>query len=620
MGVTGLLQQLKEIQEPTTLDSYRGQTLAVDTYGWLHRGLILCAQELCKDAPTASYVTLVMKKVDMLRHFGVEPYLVFDGAALPTKEGTLIERREKRERAREAAAALEKKGDRRGAWKEYMKAAAVTPEMAKSVMVELDRRRVKYVVAPYEADPQMVYLEQIGAVDAILLEDSDLLVFGCRRLVTKLSDSGGCVEINRARFSQVRAVPRLADYTPAQWRAVAILSGCDYTKGVPGVGLKTAFAAVLRTPSLHKIVLSYIEKGTVPPSFLQEAVRADLAFQFQKVFDPRARALRTLNEYPPDFEVETEILEAVCGRTLEEKIHVGICTGRIHPFTHTVLVSREQNLVLMKSRSVVDGQMGHMARKVLGLGTLAQKTQSCGALAPKTIESYFRVLQPTTRDNKTAGPKEVQKKETSKRKVAVGGANEKLSPTSKKLKRISTAPSGGSSRFFSQPHAPVPNLKQTPSLPFLTGDSEVPETLSPIKKDEQYLTDEDLDLDELADHNVGYTNTLEDSPVKLARIGRSWRERFLATSTTEGANATRILTLDISSTRVSTGRISVQRSSNSTKDKVSEYDTASSLGPPTPRAEPVSSQFKSLQRDEISESDDEPRGSLKLLRFAFSGL
>lgn len=41
---------------------------------------------------------------------------------------------------------------------------------------------VPYVVAPYEADAQLAYLEKKGIIDGILTEDSDLLVFGCKRV------------------------------------------------------------------------------------------------------------------------------------------------------------------------------------------------------------------------------------------------------------------------------------------------------------------------------------------------------------------------------------------------------------------------------------------------------
>ena len=38
------------------------------------------------------------------------------------------------------------------------------------------------IVAPYEADSQLAYLSKEQIVDLIITEDSDLLVFGCRKV------------------------------------------------------------------------------------------------------------------------------------------------------------------------------------------------------------------------------------------------------------------------------------------------------------------------------------------------------------------------------------------------------------------------------------------------------
>lgn len=42
----GLHQLLKSIQKPCHLSKFKGETLGVDAYGWLHRGTIACAVEL----------------------------------------------------------------------------------------------------------------------------------------------------------------------------------------------------------------------------------------------------------------------------------------------------------------------------------------------------------------------------------------------------------------------------------------------------------------------------------------------------------------------------------------------------------------------------------------------
>ncbi|QBM87948.1 exonuclease-1 [Metschnikowia aff. pulcherrima] len=661
MGVTGLLQQLKEIQHKTTLSQYSGKKLAVDTYGWLHRGLISCAQDLCTDAPTRGYVTSVMKKVDMLRHFGVEPVMVFDGAPLPTKEGTLLERRLRREKARENAQLMVQKGDRKGAWKEFMKAAAVTPEMAKLVMVELDRHGVAYVVAPYEADPQMVYLEKTGAVDGILSEDSDLLVFGCRRLITKLNDYGECIEICR---DDLHKVPRMAldKFTPAQWRLVAILSGCDYTKGIPGVGLKTAFNVVLKLSNLEKIVASFrADNKLVPEDFLEEAYKADLAFQYQKVFDPKINSLSTLCEVPSD--VDLDVLEVCCGRRLDANIHAGICQGKLHPFSHDTLISREHNLSATRSQSIAVVQ----TKTNKGIPTPAASQTSQSFTSTRTIESYFK------RDEKAAQPSFAKPNMALKRTCE---KTTQLSPSSKKLKRFQT-PSGAEttlSKFFASSPPTIPPvlvlLQPKPSdadFGFITGDSEVPDSSSPVKDDESsiagYATDDDADMGPStansmansatymrlqasastkieSDCDDGYENDIDESPIKTEKISISWRQRFAMEAVAEDSTCKPATIRKSEDVRVTTTNSEKQSDQRKTEPEEAFCDSLeSSSSPQTPEeiperpTYPESAQLKSLQQTFMSDIDEtiylspqrvqtimpQKSSASKLLRFAFTG-
>jgi exonuclease-1 len=81
---------------------------------------------------------------------------------------------------------------------------------------------VPYVVAPYEADAQLAYLERVGLVDGIITEDSDLLVFGCRKVLFKLdSISSTIVSISRDDFGSVTAAEggiSLLGWSDAQFR------------------------------------------------------------------------------------------------------------------------------------------------------------------------------------------------------------------------------------------------------------------------------------------------------------------------------------------------------------------------------------------------------------------
>ena len=72
-----------------------------------------------------------MHRVRMLRHNGVEPYIVFDGGPLPAKKGTENERRQKREACANMLAA---QGKHSQGTDHYLMCVDVTPEMAYQVI------------------------------------------------------------------------------------------------------------------------------------------------------------------------------------------------------------------------------------------------------------------------------------------------------------------------------------------------------------------------------------------------------------------------------------------------------------------------------------------------------
>jgi exonuclease-1 len=52
MGISGLLPALKSISTQKHLSEFAGQTIAVDAYVWLHRGVFTCATELATGKDT----------------------------------------------------------------------------------------------------------------------------------------------------------------------------------------------------------------------------------------------------------------------------------------------------------------------------------------------------------------------------------------------------------------------------------------------------------------------------------------------------------------------------------------------------------------------------------------
>lgn len=267
----------------------------------------------------------------MLIHFGIVPYIVFDGDYLPSKSSTEIERASKREESRRLGLELQRLGRTSQARLELQKAVDVTPEMAGQFIEKLKILGVKYLVAPYEADAQLAYLERKGMIDAILSEDSDLLVFGAKCLLTKLDQYGDCVEINRKDFTACRDIS-LVGWSDTEFRCMAILSGCDYLPSISGMGLKTAYQLVRKYRSIDRIVrdLAFSKRYQLPARYQESFRRADLTFLHQRVFCPIMNNIVMMTSFGPGPEPEDFNF---IGSDLEQDVAIGVSTGELHPMT-----------------------------------------------------------------------------------------------------------------------------------------------------------------------------------------------------------------------------------------------------------------------------------------------
>lgn len=225
--------------------------------------------------------------------FGIQPYVVFDGANLPSKQHTEAHRAQRRAEALDRGRTLLAQGQLAAARDAFLKACDVTPQMAYQVrwplvslpalsrpsphlmyapahtqmIKQLQAAHIPYVVAPYEADAQLCYLENQGLVHAVLTEDSDLLVFGCRTVLCKWDKEGGVHEFKQDRLARCPDF-RLDGFSQQHFRqcvvpglfqrsevfllipflnSMAILSGCDYLPSIPRVGLKLAHKCASET-------------------------------------------------------------------------------------------------------------------------------------------------------------------------------------------------------------------------------------------------------------------------------------------------------------------------------------------------------------------------------------
>jgi len=130
MGITGLLKALAPATAVTPLCDFKGQRVAIDASGWLHKAVFAVAEDMVDTQFNDSqlYVDYILYRAKAMRDMGVEPVLVFDGKRHLLKSETQNKREEGRhsnmESARRLVASLRSTSDQ--ACAEKLRAEAVT--------------------------------------------------------------------------------------------------------------------------------------------------------------------------------------------------------------------------------------------------------------------------------------------------------------------------------------------------------------------------------------------------------------------------------------------------------------------------------------------------------------
>ncbi|XP_023152239.2 exonuclease 1 [Amphiprion ocellaris] len=309
MGISGLLQFIKDAAEPINVKKYKGQTVAVDTYCWLHKGAFSCAEKLAKGEPTDQYVWYCMKLVDMLFTFSVKPILVFDGRNLPSKQEVENTRRMRREANLQKGRQLLREGKLSEARDCFNRCVNITPAMAHNLIKAARARGVDCVVAPYEADAQLAYLTKCGLAQAVITEDSDLLAFGCKKVILKMDKQGNGLEIDQSNLGRCHSLGNI--FTEEKFRYMCILSGCDYLASLHGIGLGKAckLLRLAKEPDILKVIRKmgqYLKMSiVVPEQYIEGFIRANNTFLYQLAFDPVRRKVVPLNPYPEHIDPAT---------------------------------------------------------------------------------------------------------------------------------------------------------------------------------------------------------------------------------------------------------------------------------------------------------------------------
>ena len=143
----------------------------------------------------------------------------------------------------------------------------VSPDMAHFLIEELKRRQIEFIVAPYEADAQLAYLNRAGIVDFIITEDSDLLAFGAKKILYKLDFTtlnGEQICLDEMKHDKSSGFNW---FSHVQFLMTCIMAGCDYLDQIKGVGLKLAQKLISKNTTLKRALSEISLTKQIPPDY-----------------------------------------------------------------------------------------------------------------------------------------------------------------------------------------------------------------------------------------------------------------------------------------------------------------------------------------------------------------
>lgn len=241
-----------------------------------------------KDGEVITHVQAIIVKALGFLKKKIKPIFVFDGTPPEHKNETLSDRNDKKKQAKNAVKEydkqiknllesmmetpttieeineqLESMEQVKALKKKKITASKQTVGISKKQMNEckelLRVLGIPVIEAPSEADPQCMHMVNSGNAYAVASEDMDILTFGTKKLIRKLTSG------NKCRLYDLDIILRDLDITHDQFIDICILLGCDYTGTLPGLGLKRIYRAIKDNGNIEGYIAKYNVK--VPETF-----------------------------------------------------------------------------------------------------------------------------------------------------------------------------------------------------------------------------------------------------------------------------------------------------------------------------------------------------------------
>ena len=290
---------------------------------------------------TFSYLSFPLKMIKLLQSYNIKPICIFDGMHLNAKSATEHGRVEEKLRNRKKGEQLDKQGNHEEAKKYFGKSMIISSKMVDLFIDILHKLNIEIIIAPYEADAQISYLCREGIADFAVSEDSDIVVFGCPTLVSKLQPSGDCsvIRINelwdkkKSKDIKDKTLSELSQLDHNSFIYICIMAGCDYLPSMERMGLKTGIKHFVKYKTFSNL-LQFLRnhkkfKDRIPKNYSDAVNKVHNLFLYQTVYDPYTCKCRPLNNLSP----KTKIHQSFLGNYIDEEVLPKYIKGLMNKYT-----------------------------------------------------------------------------------------------------------------------------------------------------------------------------------------------------------------------------------------------------------------------------------------------
>uniref|UniRef100_A0A0K0F7B9 Exonuclease 1 n=1 Tax=Strongyloides venezuelensis TaxID=75913 RepID=A0A0K0F7B9_STRVS len=306
MGIPDLLKFVEKARKKdVNIIAFKGRTLAIDASCFIYKGLYSQSLDDLLGKKSRKCVDYLLKTVNIIVKADIHAIFVFDGRVLPSKKLTNDKRDATREENKKEAEALLKMGNQDEALRKFRRSYSISKEVRDECIQALrEFANVDVIVAPYEADAELTFLVNSNLAHAAVTIDSDLLAFGCERVIYNLNvDNALCEYIEFQNIRDCFSSRLQSTFNSDLLRYMCIFRGCDYFKGLKGMAFKTAEKFFSRISNRDPVVFIKFVKTTTKLNvgdineFTDGFVRANNTFLYQIVYDPRDGQQKPLNSY-----------------------------------------------------------------------------------------------------------------------------------------------------------------------------------------------------------------------------------------------------------------------------------------------------------------------------------